>query len=762
MKKKLFLLLPALGLLFGMSACDNGPIGKTSGNTSKTSQTSGSTSNSSGNTGSSSEAGGSSSQAGGSSEEGGSSQEGGSSEEGGSSQDTPLDTPFTVKIGENQERDIGEYNASYSDQPGEGDSWKEQYTMTWSVTAGDEISFYYNDDPIEVFAGDPATEGGNNVKYDLVNHIMNVVETASSVNCYFKIFEDSDTHAISYGLWLFGNSSGTGGGNYIPAGEKNTFYVYDRYQLLGESIDNVYVYGFDQPAGAPEMTWPGTHEGISAHVLGKTNVYKIQLDSVYPSFVVNGGDGNNQTENVTDLYDHIGDVLVVENNIVEGQEKQYTTYWLDASAFDDYPETDGYYIVGSKSNWTFTGATKMGAGDEQNYAVLLKYQASKDEEFKVKGYFEGDFDWYGVGENNENYVSDSDKEVDIYLSKDGHVYVSDSGTPTGTGFGLSVNGVDVPGTKTEEQSEGRDQYLVSGLSLHANDVVKVRNLENEDAWAPDVEEASFGGNVSSYLTVTTSEYTVKQDCKVDVYIKIKGESASNDAVYFGLAEAEKEFSYQIGTGSKVTFGEEEKDTNPPEGYKAQYTLSFGNVTKDTLITFFDGENELKVSAGKNEVSNNASFNTKTKELKVVMDANEVTCYFKIGNDNGYSIWLTGNTSGKGGGDFTPAGETTNYYLNAGVWNTDSAWFAAYCFGENGDTWVKMELVSNNYYVAPLDTTNYTGLIFVRMNKEATEMNWDNKWNQTADLTLGSQNCYEITGWGQMGGNSEGQWTTYNA
>ncbi|MBR0439331.1 MAG: hypothetical protein IJK27_01035 [Bacilli bacterium] len=435
MKKKLFLLLPALGLLFGMSACDNGPMGKTSGNTSRTSHTSSSTSNSSGNTGSSSEEGGSSSQAGGSSEEGG-----GSSQEGGSSEEKVV-TPFTFKIGEGDEINFG---VNPDEETPQG--YKAQYTVPFgAVTAGQQIRFFYNSDEITVHAG--VNEASNNVSYNLSTKEMRVVMAAQEPTCYFKIGNDD-----GYSVWLTGNTSGEGGGDFDP-------------------------------------------------------------------------------------------------------------------------------------------------------------------------------------------------------------------TPVTTGFGLSVNGVDVPGTKTEEQSEGRDQYLVAGLELKTNDVVKVRNLENEDAWAPEVEEASFGGDVSSYLTVTESQYTVKQDCKVDVYIKIKGESASNDAVYFGLAEAEKEFSYQIGTGSKVTFGEEEKDDEPPTGYKAQYTLSVGNVTKDTLINFFDGENALEVHAGVDQVDNNVSYNLDTKELKVVMDANEVTCYFKIGNDNGYSIWLTGNTSGEGGGDFDPTPVTTGFGLS---------------------------------------------------------------------------------------------------
>ncbi len=87
---------------------------------------------------------------------------------------------------------------------------------------------------------------------------------------------------------------------------------------------------------------------------------------------------------------------------------------------------EGYYIVGTKSSWGFTGATKLGAGDNENIAKLLNYQTAANEEFKIRGYSATTHisQWYGVN-GSDNYVADSAKKVNVYLANDEHLYVSD-------------------------------------------------------------------------------------------------------------------------------------------------------------------------------------------------------------------------------------------------------------------------------------------------------------------------------------------------
>lgn len=80
------------------------------------------------------------------------------------------------------------------------------------------------------------------------------------------------------------------------------------------------------------------------------------------------------------------------------------------------------------------------------------------------------------------------------------------------------------------------------------------------------------------------------------------------------------------------------------------------------------------------------------------------------------------------------------------------WFAAYFFG-NGERWVKMDEFSTNpkyYRVEIPKDKSFPNVIFCRMNAHQTDMNWDNKWNQTSDLKTNGGYFYKITGWDKSG------------
>ena len=101
------------------------------------------------------------------------------------------------------------------------------------------------------------------------------------------------------------------------------------------------------------------------------------------------------------------------------------------------------------------------------------------------------------------------------------------------------------------------------------------------------------------------------------------------------------------------------------------------------------------------------------------------------------------------------------YLKTGVWNVDGARFAAYFYG-NGQKWVDMiSTNSDGIYYAEIPS-GYANVIFVRMNGSTSVNNWDNKWNQTNDLTVPGSTSdsrqYDISGWGTD--KSTGSWVTF--
>ena len=94
------------------------------------------------------------------------------------------------------------------------------------------------------------------------------------------------------------------------------------------------------------------------------------------------------------------------------------------------------------------------------------------------------------------------------------------------------------------------------------------------------------------------------------------------------------------------------------------------------------------------------------------------------------------------------------------WNQANARFAAYFFG-NGETWVDMTLVEGETNIYAVTVPNgFASVIFCRMNPGAAANNWDNKWNQTADLEVPTDgtNLYTVTEntWDKGGG----VWSVY--
>ena len=112
---------------------------------------------------------------------------------------------------------------------------------------------------------------------------------------------------------------------------------------------------------------------------------------------------------------------------------------------------------------------------------------------------------------------------------------------------------------------------------------------------------------------------------------------------------------------------------------------------------------------------------------------------------------------------TPEPEPTDhilYFQPNSNWKVDNARFAAYFFG-NGDTWANLTLVEGETDIYSVTVPEgYPNIIFCRMNPNATANNWNNKWNQTADLTVPTDgtNFYVVPANSWDGSNAA--WSTY--
>ena len=99
-----------------------------------------------------------------------------------------------------------------------------------------------------------------------------------------------------------------------------------------------------------------------------------------------------------------------------------------------------------------------------------------------------------------------------------------------------------------------------------------------------------------------------------------------------------------------------------------------------------------------------------------------------------------------------------YFKPAPNWKNDGARFAAYFFG-NGETWVSLTDADGDGIFECAAPAGYPSVIFCRMNGSSTENNWNNKWNQTADLTIPTdgKNCF--TGSEGAWDDDSGSWST---
>ncbi len=107
---------------------------------------------------------------------------------------------------------------------------------------------------------------------------------------------------------------------------------------------------------------------------------------------------------------------------------------------------------------------------------------------------------------------------------------------------------------------------------------------------------------------------------------------------------------------------------------------------------------------------------------------------------------------------------TKLYLTPNSnWKIDNARFAAYFFGD-GEAWASMTAVSGETDLYEVTTPgtgkNFTNVIFCRMNPSASANNWNNKWNQTADLVYDGANNWCTINAGQWDCGTNVTWSFY--
>ncbi len=227
-----------------------------------------------------------------------------------------------------------------------------------------------------------------------------------------------------------------------------------------------------------------TRDGLPAVVLGQATHKTYLMMSPFGSLNIDGAPVK-------------GDVseLFYENTIV----------WV-ANPGDPLPTKD--QVVTSVTGATFRGWAYY---NEENDNVFPDYYTTvPTETLALKAIFDGT---NAGGNSGEGGGSSSEQ--------------------TETGYGLLFgDGTKVKANYTgQDPYAGKEQYAVMNQAFVAEQRFSLYNYETQASWVINIDAASFGGDISTYLSVSGTQWVVEQDFTADVYIKLKYQE---DEIYFGL------------------------------------------------------------------------------------------------------------------------------------------------------------------------------------------------------------------------------------
>ncbi len=198
---------------------------------------------------------------------------------------------------------------------------------------------------------------------------------------------------------------------------------------------------------------------------------------------------------------------------------------------------------------------------------------------------------------------------------------------------------------------------------------------------------------------------------------------------------------------------------------SMHTMSYDEISQLYIVELADDINNI-IFLRKSPDHNLTNWDcwNQTIDLTIPSDKDKFTINnWNVQDNKSGGEWSTfGNNEGGNDNPDKPATNITDgtqLYLNPNEeWKSDGARFAAYFFGGDGELWVSMtDSNSDGIYEVTCQGTREK-IIFCRMNPNTPENIWDNKWNQTSDLTYdGTNNQYNITGW-----DNSGSWSLFSS
>ena len=345
------------------------------------------------------------------------------------------------------------------------------------------------------------------------------------------------------------------------------------------------------------------------------------------------------------------------------------------------------------------------------------------------------------------------------------------------------------------ETDKANLFVVKGVELKSGDEIKIKDSKTWDT--------SYGGGINNLdankwmkAYFNGSNIVVAKSGSYDVYFEY-AEGAEYSKLY--LVEAEGDYTAateQTANGTLVPDGgsEPEQPEEVTPGEKSEWALvgAFSSWADKTMLTTTDAnvvvlQNvALKAAEGflvrkpatewadkhgagdVNYIKADHYITTAHNGADMCLEADGTyDIYFNISTKNLY-VMVAGTdyanatkqtVSGEEPKQEEPEVTDKIVYLKPNSnWTQSNARFAAYFFGGSvGEKWVSMTACGDGTYEVHLPEGYDYGcnIIFCRMNPSTTANNWNNKWNQTADLKTPTdgKNLYTVKAgtWDKGGG-----------
>lgn len=325
-------------------------------------------------------------------------------------------------------------------------------------------------------------------------------------------------------------------------------------------------------------------------------------------------------------------------------------------------------------------------------------------------------------------------------------------------------------------------YVAEGVTLATGDEIKVKR---SDTW-----DVSYGGGINNLepnkwmkAYLNGSNVVVAKSGTYDVYFEYADGGDYSKLYLVEAGESQSAATEQTANGTLVPDGSDTPEGVTPDepsvwslsgtfngwGDAVMVTTTVKDifVAKSVSFAAYDAFKVRKNKAWTENYGGGIVYFNPNGWMSVYSNGSDIAIteagtydvYFDLTNKRLYVV--------DAGGDYTTVAQQTTegkepeveepevtenvlYLKPNSNWKQSNARFAAYFFNDGGNAWVSMvDSDSDGIYEVniPEGYTFGDNVIFCRMNPSSTANNWNNKWNQTADLKIPTdgKNLFTIPG-----------------